>query len=217
MWARSSLLRLALGLSALACGHKAHKPEADPAKVAALAAKFVENTPVPVAVPECKPEELGAPVEVTSRTLHELAGQKPGAAPEEAEWINPHDLDSPAARTFVETADATQKREAAAELLAAPAWMVYRIDLVNAPMAIGVKELKTGTIGMRLIRYNNHAQPVCVTVFNFQNTQEKTDWAISITNKAYVDAAVSKELRDDLTAQMIKLLPRGVPAPAKPL
>ncbi|HET9990771.1 MAG TPA: hypothetical protein VFQ65_19710 [Kofleriaceae bacterium] len=212
MWARSSLLSLA---ALAACGHKAHKPEADPAKVAALAAKSIDNSPVPVAVRECKPEELAAPVTVTFRTLQELAGQKPGTGNEQAEWINPHDLDTPAVRTFVETMDATQKREAAAELLAAPAWLVYRIDLVNAPMALGVKELKTGTVGMRLIRYDNNARPVCVTVFNFQNTPEKTEWAISITNKSFVDAAVAKELRDDLKAQLIKLLPRGVPAPAK--
>jgi hypothetical protein len=212
MWARSSLLSL---VALTACGDKAAKPEADPATVVALAAKMIDNTPVPVAVRECKPEELGAPMEVTFRTLHELAGQKLGTQPEDAEWINPHDLDSPAARTFVDTTLPTQKREAAAVLLAAPAWIVYRVDLVNAPMAIGVKELKIGTIGMRLIRYDKDARPVCVTVFNFQNTQEKTDWAISITNKAYVDAAVAKELRDDLTAQMLKLVPRGVPAPAK--
>ncbi|MEO6773979.1 MAG: hypothetical protein ABI467_13340 [Kofleriaceae bacterium] len=202
-------------LAAAACGHKAHAPEADPAKVTALAAKMIDDSPVPAAVRECKPEELAAPVEVTFRTLRELAGQKPGTETEQAEWINPHDLDTPAARAFVETVDATNKREVAARLLAAPAWLVYRVDLVNAPMAIGVKELKTGTIGMRLIRYDRAAHPVCVTVFNFQNTRAKTDWAISITNKAYVDAAVAKELRDDLTAQYLKLVPRGVPAPAR--
>jgi hypothetical protein len=212
MWARSSALSL---LALAACGHKAHKPEADPAKVVALAAKLIDNTPVPVAVRECKPDELGAPMEVTGRTLRELAGQKLGTENEDAEWINPHELDTAAARTFVETTDATQKREAAAVMLAAPAWIVYHVDLVNAPMAIGVKELKIGTIGMRLIRYDKDARPVCVTVFNFQNTQEKTDWAISITNKAYVDAAVAKELRDDLKAQYLKLVPRGAAAPAK--
>ena len=212
MWARSSLLSV---VALAACGHKPHKPEADPAKAVALAAKLIDNMPVPVAVRECKPEELGAPMQATWRTVHEIAGQKPGTGPEDAEWINPHDFDSPAARTFVETTDATAKREAAAAMLAAPAWIVYRVDLVNAPMAIGVKELKIGTIGMRIIRYDKDAHPVCVTVFNFQNTQEKTDWAISITNKAYVDAAVAKELRDDLTAQYLKLVPRGVPAPAK--
>ncbi|HEY6036825.1 MAG TPA: hypothetical protein VIV58_21250 [Kofleriaceae bacterium] len=198
-----------------ACGHKAHAPEADPAKVAALAAKLIDHSPVPAAVPECKPEELAAPVTVTFRTLLELAGQKPGTEPEQADWINPHDLDSAAARTLLDSADATRKREAAAQLLAAPAWIVYRVDLVNAPMAIGVKELKIGTIGARIIRYDRTAQPTCATVWNFQNTHDKTDWAISITNKAYVDAAVAKELRDDLTAQYLKLVPRGVPGPAR--
>ena len=212
MWARSSLLSF---MALAACGHKAHQPEADPAMVTALAAKLIDHSPVPAAVPECKPEELSAPVTVTFRSLLELAGQKPGTEPEQADWINPHDLDSPAARTLLDSTDATRKREAAAQLLAAPAWIVYRVDLVNAPMAIGVKELKIGTIGVRIIRYDRTARPTCATVWNFQNTQDKTDWAISITNKAYVDAAVAKELRDDLTAQYVKLVPRGVPAPAK--
>ena len=214
MSVRSSLLSVML---VTACGHKAHKPDADPAKVTALATKMIENSPVPAAVPECKPEELHAPVTVTLRTLLELAGKKPGAEPEQADWINPHDLDSTAARAVLDSSDATAKREAAAELLAAPAWIVYRVDLVNAPMAMGVKELKIGTIGTRINRYGNDARPTCVTVWNFQNTQAKTDWAISITNKSYVDGAVAKELRDDLTAQYVKLVPRGVPGAAKSL
>ena len=214
MLARSSLLSLA---ALVGCGHKAHKPEADPAKVTAFATKLIDNTPVPAAVPECKPEELHAAATVTFRSLEQLTGKKPGTEPEQADWINPPDLDTPAVRTLLDSTDATQKREAAAELLAAPGWIVYRVDLVNAPMAIGVKELKIGTIGARIIHYDKDARPTCATVWNFQNTQAKTDWAISITNKAYVDGAVAKELRDDLTAQYLKLVPRGVPAPAKQL
>lgn len=210
MWARSSLPSVLACVLGAACGHKPNKPEADPAQVTALAKKLIDNSPVPAAVPECKPEELRAPATATFRTLLELAGEKPGSEPEQADWINPHDLDSPAARALIDGADQTRKREAAAELLAAPAWIVYRVDLVNAPMAIGVKELKTGTIGARIIRYDKAARPICATVWNFQNTQDKTDWAISITNKAYVDGAVAKVLRDDLTAQYLKLVPRGV-------
>ncbi|MEO8553618.1 MAG: hypothetical protein ABI678_26775 [Kofleriaceae bacterium] len=207
MSARSSLLSLAL----VACGHHAPAaPEADPAKVAALAAQLLDHMPVPVAVRACKPGELAAPVTVTFRTLRQLGGQIPGVEPEQAEWINPQALDTPAARAVLDAPDATAKRQAAATLLAAPAWIVYRIDLVNAPMALGVKELKTGTVGTRIIRYDRAStQPTCVTVFNFQNTPDKTAWAISVSNKAFIDAAVAKVLRDDLVAQYQKLLPRG--------
>ena len=194
-----------------ACGKKAPaKPEADPAQITTIAAKLVEHSPVPAAVRECKPEELAAPITMTFRTLRELAGQTPGKETEQAAWINPPDLDTPAARALLEAPDKVAKREAAATLLAAPAWIVYRVDLVNAPMALGVKELKTGTISMRIIRYDRATTlPTCVTVFDFQNTRAKTDWAISVSNKAYIDAAVAKVLQDDLAEQYLKLLPRG--------
>jgi hypothetical protein len=202
-------------LALVACGHRAPPaPEADPAKVSALTSQFLDHMPVPVAVRECKPGELAAPVTVTFRTLRQLASQTPGPEPEQADWINLQALDTPAARAFLDAPDVTAKRQAAATLLAAPAWIVYRVDLVNAPMALGIKELKTGTIGTRIIRYDRASgQPTCVNVFNFQNTPDKTQWAISVSNKAYIDPAVAKVLRDDLAAQYLKLLPRG-PQPA---
>jgi len=207
MSARSSLLSLAL----VGCGHRGPPaPEADPAKVSALAAQLLDHMPVPVAVRECKPAELAAPVTLTFRTLRELGGQTVGKEPEQAEWVNPASLDTPAAHALLDAPDATAKRQAAATLLAAPAWIVYRVDLVNAPMALGIKELKTGTIGTRIIRYDRAStQPACVTVFNFQNSPDKTEWAISVSNKAFIDPAVAKVLRDDLAAQYVKLLPRG--------
>ena len=84
----------------------------------------------------------------------------------------------------------------------------------TAPRALGAKELKTGTINARVIRYDRRSgQPTCVYVWNFQNTREKTDWAISVSNKAYIDPAVMKVLQDDLVAQYLANVPRGTPAP----
>jgi hypothetical protein len=219
MSARSSRHSFAIAVIALAsCGHKAKKPEADPAKVKELASKMIDHSPVPAALPRCKAEELVAPVTVTYRTLRLLAGQvSPATAPEEADWLNPAPLDHPATRLLLDDkADETAKREAAGELVAARSWILYRIDLVNAPMALGAKELKTGTINGRVIRYDRSGLPTCVYVWNFQNTREKTDWAISVSNKPYIDPAVMKVLQDDLTAQYLANLPRGTPAPTTP-
>jgi hypothetical protein len=212
---RSSRCELAAVALLCACGSK--PPEADPAAVATLAATLLDNSPVPAAAPQCKPEELGAPVTVTYHTLRILAG-KPidPTLPEQAGWINPPALETPAIHTLADAAaDTTAKRRAAAEVLAAPAWIVYRVDLVNAPMALGVKELKIGTINSRIIRYDRKSgQPTCVTVFNFQNTQAKSDWAISVSNRPYIDAGVVNVLREDLAVQYAKLLPHA-PAPTK--
>ena len=58
---------------------------------------------------------------MTWRTLLVLAGAPIAKDPEHAEWINPPELDAPAARTLVDPkADPTAARQAAAALLAAP-------------------------------------------------------------------------------------------------
>jgi hypothetical protein len=219
MSARSSRHSFALALVIAAGCHKGPpKPQADPAKVKELAAALVEHTPAPAALPPCKAEELVAPAAVTFRTLRLLAAQTiPPAVPEQYDWANPAPLDTPAAHTLLDdTADTTAKREAAAQLLASPAWIVYRIDLVNAPMALGAKELKTGTMNGRIIRYDRKTTlPTCVYVWGFQNTREKTDWAISVSNKPYIDPAVMKVLQDDLVAQYLANVPRGGALPPR--
>jgi len=221
MSARSSRHELAFAavIAVAACRHDAPKPEADPAKVKELAVRMIDHSPVPAALPRCKAEELVAPVTMTYRTLRVLAGQATATSPlEEAEWLNPTPLDHAATRPLVDDkADETAKRQAAGELLAAPSWIIYRVDLVNAPMALGAKELKTGTINGRVIRYDRKSGlPTCVYVWNFQNTREKTDWAISVSNKPYIDPAVMKVLQDDLNAQYLANVPRGTPAPTTP-
>ena len=204
MWVRSFLLSATL---LAACGK--HAPEADPAKVTPLAVTMVKNVPAPGAVRDCKPEELVG-VAMTQPTLLGLAKWKLDNEPEHQAWINPTELESEAARTLADpAADATAARRAAAELLAAPAWIVYRIDLVNAPMAIGVKDPKIGTVGGRVIRYEKTGVPTCVFLFTFQNTKEKNDWALANATHAVVEPEIAKALRDDLTAQYLKLVPRA--------
>lgn len=204
MSARSLLLE-----ALLLVGACKHPPEADPAKVTARAVTVAKNAPAPGAVPTCKPDDLvGATM--TQRTLLELAKWKIDDEPERADWINPAELDSAAARVLGDpAADAVAARRAAAELLAAPAWIVYRIDLVNAPMAIGVKDPKIGTVGGRVIRFDRNGTPTCVVLFTFQNTQDKSDWAIAHATRAIVEPEIARALRDDLTAQYLKLAPRA--------
>ncbi len=203
-------------LAAAACGKSGpKKPEADPADVKKLAAKMLREVPTPAAVRECTPEDFQGGASMTWRTLTQLGGGKLPTRPEDEDWINPTGLDTPAARTLLEPKDKTAARQAAAELLAAPFWVVYKVDYVNAPMALGVKELKIGTIGTRIIRYEKTSLPGCVMVWFFQNDQKISDDAIAVSDKAVIDPAVAKILRDDLVNQYLKLAPRTTaPAPA---
>ncbi len=210
MSARSSRRSLALLVVAVACGKSAPtKPEADPGDVKKLAAQMARNVPTPAAARDCTPDDLRGGAAMTFRTLMQLGDQKLSEQPEEAAWINPGELDAPAARTLASgSASKTAARQAAAELLAAPHWVAYKVDLVNAPMALGVKELKIGTIHTRVIRYEKNGVPGCVSVFNFQNDRAVSDKAIEMSDKPTIDPAVAKVLREDLVAQYLKLAPR---------
>lgn len=219
-------LAAALAVTA-ACGKSGAgkaKPEADPAEVAKLAARMLREVPTPAAVRECVPGDFDGGVAMTWRTLTQIGGGKLPTRVEDQEWINPHELDAPAARTLADSAspagsagsaatnsagkDKKLVRQAAAELLAAPSWIVYKVDYVNAPMALGVKELKIGTVGTRIIRYEKTGQPACVQVWFFQNDQKISDDAIAVSDKAAIDPAVAKILRDDLVHQFITQAPR---------
>jgi hypothetical protein len=217
MSARSSRRSVAcaalLLLLAAACGKSGSsepaKPEADPAAVKQLAAQMARNVPTPAAARDCTPDDLRGGASMTFRTLMQLGEQKLSEQPEESAWINPPELDAPAARTLASGTAATKaSRQAAAELLAAPFWVAYKVDLVNAPMALGVKELKIGTIHTRVIRYEKNGVPGCVSVFNFQNDRAVSDKAIEMSDKPTIDPAIAKVLREDLVAQYIKLAPR---------
>src|SRR4051812_14829626 len=153
MSARSSL-RSVLVLAALcACGKGSGGKGGDPAAVTALAKRMIENTPAPASLPACTAAQLGG-LQMTARTLIQLAHHQIEDKPERADWITPADLDDPAARTLADSTDDGAKRAAAGTLLAAPSFVIIRPEMVNVPLAIGVKELKRGAVGMRLLGYD---------------------------------------------------------------
>jgi hypothetical protein len=203
-----NLLALAVLVSSGGCHHP---PEADPAKFLGIADRMVNDVPAPAAVRTCKPDDLvGSPM--TRRTLLLIDNRQLDNIAELSDWMNPTELDAPAARTLIDpAADETARRRATAELLAAPAYLIYRLDLVAAPIALGVRDLKIGTIGGRLIRYDKAGTPTCVVLFTFQNDAEKSDAAIARSRAAtVVDPAVAKAMRDDLHEQYLVHAPRPV-------
>jgi hypothetical protein len=204
-----SLLRSAALLGAVAACKPAQKPpEADPAAVKTLAETMAKNMPAPQAARQCQPADYANIPSLTFITLLKLAGEPIKDDPQHADWINPPGLESQPFHDVTST-DETTRRRAAAQLLAAPGWLVYKIDMVNAPMAIGVKELKIGTIGARAIRYDHRGLPVCVEVFYFQNDQQKSDYAISKSDRAIIDPEIAKMLREDLTQQYLTHAPKA--------
>jgi hypothetical protein len=214
MSGRSSVRELvAIGLVLAGC--KAGKPDADPVAAAALAAKLISNVPNAGGVRVCTPEDY-APggFTITHLSALRLAKQPISDTPEHKDWINPPELDAPAVRTLLDpAADPDAQRAAAGEMLAAPYLLVYRVENVNAPMALELKEPKRSTIGTRLIRYEQTGKPTCVQVFLFQSTKKVSDWAIDKSDMTLIDPKVSKVLRDDLNAVYIAKAPRPAPAP----
>jgi hypothetical protein len=214
MSGRSSACSALVAVAAIAsCGHPA-APEADPAQIQALAAKMAGEVPVPASQPHCTPADLAGAPDLTYRTLRQLGNLPIAATAELADWINPVQLDVPAVRVLADpAADTTVKRRAAAEMLGARAWLVHDVQFVGAPLALGVKELKIGTVGTLIIRYDRATgKPTCTQLFSFQNTRATNDWAIKISDTPVIDPRVQKVLRDDLAAQYLKLTPRGQPA-----
>jgi hypothetical protein len=213
MSARSSARNvLLIAIAAAACGKKAKLPEADPAKATELATKLLKNAPLPAQVRECKYEELLGHVTITKRTLLELAKQPVGKLPEVADYVNPTELDSPAARQLIDSPDETQRRQAAAELLAAPSYLVYNVDLVDTPLAMGVKDFKRGHVGARALRFDKTGNAVCAFVFLWTNDPAKQAWAIEKSDKPLIDPAVMTEMQKDLRTQMLARV-AGLAAP----
>ncbi len=204
MLARSFVRDVAL-LAVVAACNSSHKPEADPARVTALAKTMDKNSPgVGVGRP-CTAEEMIGGATMTQLTLVKLAQTPLNPGPEREPWINPSELDSPAAQELLdEQTDETTKRQAAYELLSAPFYVVYRVDLVDAPMALKIKDLKRGTVGWHVIRYNQKGDLECAKNMLVQNSKAKSDWAIVKSNLAVMDPAVAAELRDDLKAELLK-------------
>jgi hypothetical protein len=205
MSARSSALEVAAVVVAVAACSKAAKlPEEDPAKVTALAKAMIDNVPTPGAWKACKFEELIGGATLTRRTMLELAKQPIDPKSNELqEYVNPPELDSPAARVLIDNTDQTELRQAAAELLAAPFYLVYHIDLVDVPIPIGVKDFKRGYVGARALRYDKTGRLACAMTFVWTNSPAKQKWAVEISDKPLIDPAVAKEMQQDLRAQML--------------
>ena len=201
MSARSSLHSV-LVLAVAACSSKKGPPEADPAEVKARAQLMIKNTPAPVAAPNCTVEQLNAPG-VTARSLILLAENEVPTTPERLEWINPSELDDPSVRAFLEAKDDDAKRQAAAAVLAHKAWLVVRSEMIDVPLAIGVKELKRGAVGMRAIGYDGAGNVTCITVFSFKNDKAVSEWAMEQSDKAEVDPAIAKALQQDLKTRLV--------------
>lgn len=205
MSGRSSLRSVALAALVAACGNKAKAPEADPAPIVATLQQAVKAFPGPGA-PDCKDADVIGGATMTAVTFFQIAGYKYDASqPNYQEWVNPHELDSPAARVLADPkASTTAKRQAAAELNAAPFYLVYHVDLVNAPMALAVKELKIGTVNARAVRFDKRGQPICVRVFGWQNDKQVSDSAIKRSNKALIDPEIARELQLDIRKQYLE-------------
>lgn len=213
-----SSLRSVLVLAALAaCGNKTKAPEADPAVAKELATQIMNHMPGNSTVPECTDAQLGGvQATATYRAMLTLAGRPtPDFEATLKPWVNPPELDAPAVRTLVDpTSSDTAKRRAAAELQRAKSLLVYRIDMVNAPIALAVKHPIRGTVHTRTIRFDN-GLPTCVALLSFQNDKDKSDWAIARSDKAIIDPEVAKAMQDDLTEQWLKVAPGHAPAPKK--
>lgn len=205
MSARSSVRDLAIAAAALATACTTHKPEADPKRLVPIMKAMDKNTPAPGGAPVCKPEQMVGGATMTQVTLLKISGDPANPGPEREDWINPPELDVPAARELIDpAASETTKRQAAYELLSAPFFLVYRIDIVDAPMALGVKDLKRGTVGSRVLRFDRKGDIECVKVLTFQSSREKSDWAILKSNLPAIDPKVAEALRDDLRDQLLR-------------
>ncbi len=187
-------------LAVTACGSK--KPEADPAKVQQLAKAMANNPPPFAGMRACVTADFLQP-SMSQPTLLRLAKEEVPDTPERAAWMNPPEVDVPYARVLVEASDEKLRRQAAAEFLAAKAYLVYRVDMVNVPMALAVKELKRGAVGIRAIGYDMTGNPICVKPFTVQNDKAKSNWAMQTSDKAVIDPAVAQALRDDLKVQLL--------------
>lgn len=190
---------LALLVAVAACHGRPR--EADPEQIVALAKNLVNTTPPLAGARMCTEADYANPA-ITVRTALQLAKQTIPDAPEYAEWVNPPIADAPAFRTVLDGKDELARRQAAAQLLRAKGYMMYRVDMVNVPMAIGFKELKRGAVGVRALGYDHLGNIKCVRTFIVQNDKALSEAAMKASDKPTMDPEISRKLRDDLTEQL---------------
>lgn len=194
-----------VGCVALALGCQGKPPQADPAQIEQLARKMIINVPVPGAARNCSHTEVTGGATLTERTVRLLAKQTIDPYDTTlAAWINPPELDSPAASTLLDAAASeTKKREAAAELLAAPFYLVYQIDNVSAPLAVRLQEMKRGSAGARALRYDKNAKVECLMIFDWVNDDRKSRQAFAMVEKSGITDEVVNLVREDLREQLL--------------
>ncbi|MBA3457697.1 MAG: hypothetical protein H0T42_31735 [Deltaproteobacteria bacterium] len=186
-----------------ACGSK--KPEADPAKVKALASTMAKSSVPFAGLRACAAADFQQP-SMSQPSLLRLAQEEVPATSERLPWMNPPELDAPYVRTLIDSTDVKLRRQAAAEFLAAKAYIVYRVDLLDVPLALEIKELKRGAVGIRAIGFDRGGEVICVKQFTVQNDKEKSEWAMKSSDKAVVDPAIAQALREDLKVQLLAKL-----------
>ena len=188
-----------------ACGSKqAKRPDGDPAKIEALAKRMIVNVPVPAAARQCSIGDLLG-TQLTITTVLRLAHDPVPERFEYADWVNPPELDAPEARVLLDPkATEEDRRAAAGTLLAAKTFIVMKPEMVNVPLALEVKEMKRGALGMRAIGYDAAGTPTCIHVFTVRNDKAVSEWAMDKSDKAIIDPAIAKALRDDLKQQLLK-------------
>jgi hypothetical protein len=213
---RDALAGCVVALALTACGKQTKKPEADPDQAKKLAAAIADHVPLPTAVPTCKAEETIGGATMTFRTALQIAGASIPNELELAEWVNAPTLDHPSARALADTGtDETHRRQAAAELLGAPFYFVYKVDTMSAPIPAGRHEASRGYVGMRGIKYDQHGAPVCVVIYVVKNTRSKAEWAMDEVEKhAVLDPKVIEAMREDLQQQQMRAIQsQGLPIP----
>ena len=192
----SALVLIALG----ACSKPA--PQADPATLEAKLKLLVsKEPPLGTSLRRCEEKDYENPA-ITVPTARAIARLPIPDVPEMASWINPPEIDAPAYRVVLESKDEKARRRATWQLLNANGYILYRVDLVNVPMALNLKELKRGAVGARAIGYDRNLNIACVRDFLFQNDKALSEESMRVSTKPVVDPEVIRKLRDDLGVQM---------------
>src|SRR5690606_17570948 len=125
----------------------------DPEKIRALADRLLRVTPPLAGMRACTEADYENPA-MSLVTAIELAKETMPDRPEFERWVNPPEIDSPAFRTILESKDEPERRRAAHQLLNAKGYILYRVDMVNVPLALEVKELKRGAVGVRAVGFD---------------------------------------------------------------
>jgi hypothetical protein len=196
------------------------KPEIDPAKVLPYAQAIYAGAPSMGSARPCTDADYqGGGMTLTQNSLRALVHIPPDKDPVHAAWINPPEVEDPVVRLLVDPPAGTDPhliRQAAWQFLKAPFYIVYRVDNVNAPMALNIKELIRGTVEVRIFRQERNGTTTCSRTVYFQNDKAKSEAAIEASDKTLLDPKIVKAMQDDLREQYLKKIPVVPLAPVPP-